>query len=175
MKKTTFILTLCLVLFFFLPGCQEETGKPYTSICMNVPFKFDGCSFTVTAVTVAESYLAPDGTTHSQNDDDMLAIVRCKAELMSEWHASNMFLVLSHYSEYAQEDSIGKLLCDPIPESSSNGEDALIYLFSIPKEGYSGNIQDYYLNINFVSSEGPNTLQTFNFYDYLEYIEKLQK
>lgn len=62
-------------------------------------------------------------------------------------------------------DSSGKRLCDPIPEVSDSGEETLIYLFSIPKEEYTGNLLDYIMSVNIISGE-VSRLEDFGFYEW---------
>lgn len=161
MKKTAIILAVCL-LCLLLPGCREQNTGQFVTRVMNSPWEFGGGSITVTGVTVTDSCLVPDGTTYSQ-DDDVLVIVRLKADLNPEWSISAIHLTTYFHTN----NSKGTLLCDPIPEVSDSGEEVLLYLFSIPKVEYTGRIRYYFLDVSVVESGGTRRAETFNFYPYV--------
>lgn len=162
---------LCVVLcggltYYIVPflSLGNPPDGPYPVTGMNSPWEFEGGSITITGVTVTDSYLAPDGTTYSQDDDDVLVIVKWKAVLDPEWSVAGTYLT----THFAAHNSLGKLLCDPISEVSDTGEEILLYLFSIPKGTYTGRIQDYYLEIRLVEPGGATRTHTLSFYERKE-------
>ena len=153
------MLAVCLLLCLLLPGCHVNTTGQFVTQKMNSPWEFEGGSVTVTGVTVTDSCLIPDGTAYEQGRD-VLVIVKWKAKLNPEWSLSSMNLT----TLFATNNSTGTLLCDPIPEVSESGEEVFLCLFSIRKAEYTGNIRDYFMNVNIAESGGAYRLQTFNFY-----------
>lgn len=156
MKKTAIIFAVCLLLCVALCSCTMEPETPYYRYCLNAVWECEGNRISFTEATVADTYLAPDGTAYSK-DGNVLLITRCKAIMAPEWHID--FVILHG------PGSGFKSICDPIPEVSDSGEETLIYLFTIQKEEYTGNILDYDLSVNLVSGEA-NRLETFCFYEW---------
>lgn len=87
MRKFAIILAVCLLLCVTLCSCTNEPKTPYYFYCLNAVWECEGNRISFTEATVADTYLAPDGTEYSK-DGNVLAIVRCKAIMAPEWRMS---------------------------------------------------------------------------------------
>ena len=157
---------LCVVLcggltYYIVPflSLGNPPAGSYVTKTINTPWEYEGNSITVTGVTVTDSYLAQNGVLYSENKDDYLVIVRCKAIMAPGWSIAGHNLTSA--------TSAGTILCSPsapLIEISESGEAFLILLFSIPRTEYAGSIEAYHLEIQIRSAEHWG-IQDFSFFE----------
>ena len=135
---------------FFSPGNPPNPAGSVKPI--NTPWEYAGNSITVTSVSVTGSYLAQDGTLYSENTDDYLVIIRCKADMAPGWSIAGC-----HLSETTSAGSSHSALSAPLTEVSEKGEATLILLFSIPAKEFAGSVEFYHLKLQIASGEHRQT------------------
>ena len=159
MKKSVAIFAYLLICVC-LSGCFGRQ-IPVTAYSMNNPWECDGNSITVTAATTADSYLSSDGKEYVPEDGGILVVVRCCVSMADSWSISQKTCLQNAARNIP-------MLCDPISENHKNGEEAMVLLFSIPEAEYTGDVQQYYLDMQISCGSSIRT-QLFHFINFKDH------